>query len=47
MNKLKECERCGGSLILCPADYPFNPEFWICEACDSTYCVNEEHGNDQ
>ena len=32
-----KCERCGGNLILCAADWPWNPEFWICEDCESTY----------
>jgi hypothetical protein len=32
-----KCERCGHELMLCPADYPWNEEFWICSKCESTY----------
>lgn len=31
------CERCNGELILCPANFPWNEEFWICEDCGFTY----------
>lgn len=32
-----KCEICNGNLVLCPPDFPFNPQFWICEDCESTY----------
>lgn len=32
-----KCERCPSNCILCPANYPWNEEFWICEECGSTY----------
>ena len=39
---MNKCEQCGHELELCPANEPWNPEFWICPECDSTY-VNEDH----
>lgn len=36
------CERCQTELILCPSDWPWNPDFWICPECDSTYIYEEE-----
>ncbi len=38
------CEKCHSELILCPAVWPWNPEFWICPQCDSTY-VKEENND--
>ena len=32
-----DCERCSVSCELCPADYPWNEEYWICPNCESTY----------
>ncbi len=31
------CERCNSECELCPANYPWNEEFWICSECGSTY----------
>ncbi len=28
--------RCGGQLDLCPSDWPWNPDFWICNRCKET-----------
>lgn len=36
------CERCQHNLELCPADWPWNPSFWICPECDSTYVCEKE-----
>lgn len=38
------CERinCWHPLELCPADYPFNPDFWICPKCESTYVYEKD-----
>lgn len=33
----EKCERCNEVLELCPSDFPWNPEFWICPKCESTY----------
>jgi hypothetical protein len=35
------CDKCGGELMLCPEDWPWNPDFWICPNCDSTYTKEE------
>ena len=32
-----KCERCSAECELCPADLPWNPEYWICPDCESTY----------
>lgn len=37
MNQMTKCPRCGGELHLCPANWPWNPDYWICVDCDSTY----------
>ena len=34
--------RCGEECILCPADWPWNPEYWICPKCDSTYVIEDK-----
>jgi rRNA maturation endonuclease Nob1 len=31
------CERCNGALTLCPENFPWNEEFYICNECGSTY----------
>ncbi len=42
-----KCEKCSTELELCPADWPFNPDFWICPQCDSTYIFEfSEQKND-
>lgn len=40
----RELCKCGHALELCPSDWPWNEEFWICPKCDSTY-VKEEKKN--
>ena len=37
-----KCQQCGNECVLCPADWPWNPEFWICRECDSTYIKEED-----
>lgn len=32
---MDNCEKCGGELDLCPTDWPYNDDFWICLACGS------------
>ncbi len=32
-----KCERCENDCILCPENYPWNEDFWICSECGSTY----------
>ena len=36
---VRQCDNCGGVLELCPPDYPWNTEFWICVKCESTYPI--------
>jgi len=37
------CEYCGVELDLCPADWPWQEEFWICPKCESKYVhIREE-----
>lgn len=36
------CERCGSECEICPFDWPYNPNFWICSECDSTFVFDEE-----
>lgn len=38
---INKCERCDGELILCPANYPWNEQFWICVECESTYVFKD------
>ncbi len=33
MDEKKQCG-CGQNLILIPADWPWNEDFWICPDCD-------------
>jgi len=33
--------KCGQECELCPSNWPWNPDFWICGSCDSTYCFEE------
>lgn len=37
-NNSYKCPKCNVDLILCPATWPWNPEFWICPECDGTFC---------
>ena len=39
---MNKCTKCNHQLELCPADYPWNPQYWICPQCDSTYIFEEE-----
>ena len=39
---MERCERCEAVLVLCPPNFPFSPQYWICPDCDSTYCYEEE-----
>lgn len=39
---MNKCEKCGEELDLCPADWPWYEDYWICPGCESTYCVDEE-----
>jgi hypothetical protein len=34
--------QCGEKCELCPADWPWNPDYWICPKCDSTYIIEKE-----
>ena len=36
------CIKCKSALLLCPADHPWNPDFWICPECESTYIYEED-----
>lgn len=36
-NMEHKCEKCNSVLELCPADWPWNEDYWICPKCDSTY----------
>lgn len=38
---MKKCDRCDGELILCPADYPWHDEDWICRDCESIYAKDD------
>lgn len=38
------CERCNTELLLCPADFPWHEEYWICPECESTYNFITEWG---
>lgn len=40
MKENPKCQ-CGETLELCPADWPWNVEYWICPKCDSTYIKEE------
>ena len=35
------CEKCGHELDLCPADFPWHEDYWICPECESTYVYTE------
>jgi len=37
-----KCEKCGHECELCAADWPYNPDYWICPNCDSTYIFEEK-----
>lgn len=41
-NRNDKCEECGADLMLCLADWPWSPNYWICSECDSTYCIEDE-----
>ena len=41
MSEHLKCDLCKSNLQLCPADFPYNPDFWICPKCDSTYVKDE------
>lgn len=32
---------CGGIYILCPSDWPQNPDYWICDKCKLTFIYEE------
>lgn len=34
---LTKCTKCNYELELCPSDFPWNDDFWICSNCDSTF----------
>lgn len=34
-----KCKKCGSSLELCPADWPWTEDHLICPNCDSTYII--------
>jgi len=34
--------QCGSECELCPGDWPWSPDFWICPVCDSTYVIDGE-----
>ena len=38
---MMRCERCKGELILCPADFPWHTQYWICVECESTYVFKD------
>jgi len=40
---LPTCARCKHNLDLCPADWPWNPTYWICPECESTYVYEKDH----
>lgn len=33
--------KCGTECILCPADWPWQEEYWICPLCESIYVDKE------
>jgi hypothetical protein len=37
---IDKCDKCNSELELCPADWPWNPDYWICVKCDSTFILN-------
>lgn len=39
---MMKCDKCEHELELCPADWPWHEEYWICPNCESTY-VKEEN----
>lgn len=39
------CIKCGGACLLCPADWPFQDDFLICQDCDTVYAI--EHDKDK
>jgi hypothetical protein len=39
---MQNCQKCNAELELCPADWPWHEDYWICPKCDSTYCYKEE-----
>jgi len=37
----EKIDTCEHTLELCPENYPYNPEFYICTKCDATF-INSE-----
>lgn len=36
-----KCDKCGHELELCPSDWPWYDDFWICPKCKSTNPVDD------
>lgn len=38
-----KCPKCNCECILCPADWSWEEDFWICPKCEGTYyCLGED-----
>jgi hypothetical protein len=36
---MTKCPKCGGDLVICPPDEPWNDEYACCEDCNSTFIL--------